>query len=174
MLFFEKMAKILVPLSRKSLQPVTMENITGKTVIINKPAYQLYTAFSNMNSFAANLPEQFKDKITIGPDFILITMQGFSLGAKVNSRTPFSRIDFEQYGQVPFPFLASFFFEPKDDDSTYFHLELRAELNMMLKMMIGGKLKDAVEKITDGIAKAASGEVPAEWSDFAKQNGFGI
>jgi len=147
-----------------------MENITGKTVVINKPAYQLYTAFSNMSSFAANLPEQYKDKITIGPDFLLVTVQGFSLGVKVNGRTPFSRIDFEQYGQAPFPFLASFFFDPKDDESTYFHLELRAELNMMMKMMLGSKLKDAVEKITDGIAKAASGEMPEEWAHFAGTN----
>jgi len=123
-----------------------------------------------MSSFSANLPEQYKDKLTIGPDFLLVTVQGLSLGVKVNNRTPFSRIDFEQYGQAPFPFLASFFFEPKDDDTTYFHLELHAELNMMLKMMLGGKLKDAVEKITDGIAKASHGEMPADWSDLYKRS----
>lgn len=121
-----------------------------------------------MSSFSANLPEQYRDKLTVGPDFLLVTVQGLSLGVKVNNRTPFSRIDFEQYGQAPFPFLASFFFEPKDDDTTFFHLELHAELNMMLKMMLGGKLKDAVEKITDGIAKASTGEMPAEWAEFQK------
>ena len=147
-----------------------MEDIIGKTVVINKPAYQLYNAFSDLPSLAGGVPEQYKDKLTVGADFLLFTVQGFSLGVKVHDRVPFSRVDFEQYGQAPFPFLISFFFEPSDDTTTFFHIELHAELNMMMKMMLGGKLKDIVEKITDGVTKAATGEMPAEWSDFSKSS----
>lgn len=149
-----------------------MEDIIGKTVVINKPAYELYNAFSNLTSLSGNLPDQYKDKVTVGQDFLLVTVQSMSLGVKVHDRVPFSRIDFEQYGQVPFPFLISFFFEPSDDTTTFFHIELHAELNMMMKMMLGGKLKDIVEKITDGVTKAATGEMPADWSDFSKSAQF--
>ena len=33
-------------------------------------------------------------------------------------------------------------------------LVLHIELNMMMKMMIGGKLQDAIDQIAEGIAKA--------------------
>lgn len=137
-------------------------------MVINKPAYAIYTAFSNLDNFKHTLPDQFKDKVTIGDDTILANVQGFQLGVKVHSRTPFSKIEFEQYGQSPFPFLAAFVMEPKDDNTTYFHIELHAQLNMMMKMMLGKKLSEAVDKLTDGISAAASGNIPQEWADAVK------
>lgn len=145
-----------------------MEDITGKTVVINKPSYAIYSAFSNLENFKQTLPDQFRDKVKIEDDAVLANVQGFQLGVKVHSRVPFSKIEFEQYGQSPFPFLASFNMEPKDDNTTYFHIELHAQLNMMFKMMLGKKLREAVDKLTDGIAAAASGNIPQEWADAVR------
>ncbi len=145
-----------------------MEDIKGRTVVINKPAYAIYSAFSNLDNLKTSLPEQLRDKVTIGDDTITASVQGFSLGVKVHSRTPFSRIDFEQYGQSPFPFLASFFMEPSGDNATFFHIELHAQLGTMMKMMIGKRLQEAVDKLTDGIASAASGNIPAAWADVTR------
>lgn len=146
-----------------------LEEIKGKTVVVNKPAYAIYTAFSDLRNITAGLPQEFRDKVTVDQDSISGQVQGFSLGVKVNNRVPFSRIDLEGCGQTPFPFLFSFFTEPSGEDSTYFHVELRAELNMMMKMMLGKKLQEIVDKITDGVSAAASGQMPEGYEEFAKQ-----
>ncbi|MBO4571620.1 MAG: hypothetical protein J5699_06825 [Bacteroidales bacterium] len=143
-----------------------LEEVKGKTIIINKPSYAIYTALSDLNNIAAALPEQYRDKVTIDNDTIIGQVQGFSIGVKVNNRTPFSRIDFEQAGQMPFPFLLSFFTEPSDDNTTYFHIELRAELNTLMKMMFGKRLQEIVDKLTDGISAAAAGQMPEGWEQF--------
>ena len=144
-----------------------LEEITGKTVIINKPSYAIYTALSDLNNIAAALPEQYRDKVTIDQDTITGQVQGFQIGVKVNNRTPFSRIDFEGAGQVPFPFLLSFFTEPADDNTTYFHIELKAELNTLMKMMFGKRLQEVVDKLTEGVSAAASGQIPEDWEKYA-------
>jgi len=142
------------------------EEIRGKSVVIGRPSYEIYNAFSDMRNLTARLPEQYRDKVTAESDTITVTVQGFNLGVKVNDRVPFSRIDFAQYGNAPFPFLFSMFMEPKDDTTTFFHIELRCELNMMMKMMLGKKLQEMVDKITDGVAQAASGKMPEGYEQF--------
>ena len=143
-----------------------MEEIKGRTVVINRPSYAIYTAVSDLNNIAAGLPEQYRDKVTIDQDTIMGQVQGLNIGVKVNNRTPFSRIDFEQAGQMPFPFLLSFFTEPSDDNTTYFHIELRAELNTFMKMIFGKRLQEIVDKLTDGISAAASGKMPEGWEKY--------
>ncbi|MDD2595838.1 MAG: hypothetical protein PHD11_08510 [Bacteroidales bacterium] len=142
------------------------EEVHGKTIVINKPSYAIYSAFSDLRNLVANLPEDKKEKVVADADTISAKVQGFNIGVKVHERVPFSKIDFEQYGQSPFPFLFSMFMEPADDQKTYFHIELRAELNGIMKMMIGGKLQELVDKLTEQIALAASGQVPEEYSQY--------
>jgi len=151
-----------------------LEEKKGKTVVINKPAYAIYSAFSDLRNITAALPEQYRDKVTVDQDSITGQVQGFNIGAKVNNRTPFSRIDFEGCGQVPFPFLLSFFTEAADDNSTYFHIELRAELNTIMKMMFGSKMQMIVDKLTDGIAAAAAGQMPEGFEEFAQKYQSGL
>ena len=142
------------------------EEIIGKTIVVNKPSYELYSAFSDLRNITAGIPEEYRDKVTAESDSLTFKVQGFELGIKVNQRTPFSRIDFCHNGAAPFPFLFTMFMEPADDHTTYFHLELRAELNMMLKMMLGKKLQEVVDKMTEAIAQAASGQMPQDWSAY--------
>ena len=148
------------------------EFIQGKTVVINQPSYSLYTIFSGPGRIAGVLPEQYRDKVSFGEDTVLIHVQGFELGVKGHSRTPFSKVEYEHYGQSPFPFFIAIFMEPASDSTTYFHIELTAELNMMMRMMLGGKLREAVDKITDAIANAAAGKMPDNmpqgWQDMMK------
>lgn len=138
------------------------EEITGKTIVINKPAYALYSAFSDLRNIAAAVPEEQRGKIVAEQDTLSTSVKGLNVGIKVHERTPFSKIDFQDYGQSPFPFLFTMYMDPANDNSTYFHIELRAELNTMMKLMIGGKLREFVDKVTDQIALAASGKMPED------------
>ena len=46
---------------------------------------------------------------------------------------------------------------PVSETDTRMRLVLHAELNMMLKMMIGSKLQGALDQIAEGMAKAFNG-----------------
>ena len=46
--------------------------------------------------------------------------------------------------------------DPMGLDSTLFHIELQTELNFMMKMMLGNKLQEMVDSITDQIEKAVN------------------
>ena len=50
----------------------------------------------------------------------------------------------------------------KDDPyKTDFWIKLEADLNLMMKMMLGGKIKDGLNKIVDGLVDASNGKMPA-------------
>ena len=70
-------------------------------------------------------------------------------------------------GQSFLPFTISFFMDPVGIDSTLFHIELTAELNFMMKMMIGNKLQEMVDSITDQIEKAINSLAAGQSVDFS-------
>ncbi len=45
-------------------------------------------------------------------------------------------------------------------DSTDFHIDIEADLNFMMKMLLGNKLQDAVDKMVDAVADMAMGKMP--------------
>lgn len=144
------------------------EEIIGKTVVINKPSYAIYGTFTDLSNITANIPEEHRSKVTADRDTIAVIVQNMSLGAKINNRVPFSRVDMEQYGQAPFPFLISIVMDPASDDKTYFHIEMRAELNAMMRMLLGRRLREGIDKMTDMIAAAASGNITPEMAEQMK------
>lgn len=136
--------------------------IKGKAVTINVPAHALYTAFADMRHFIQNLPEDKKQGIVATQDTIEGQVQGFSMGAAVCERVPFSFIKIKEYGQTPFPFEVGLFFDACDVQKTIFHMELKAEIPFMVKMMIGNKLQELVDKITEQLALASEGKISPE------------
>ncbi len=148
------------------------EEVIGKSIILNQPSYAIYNIFSDFKRIESTLPQDKRDKVHFEEDSVLVKVQGFEIGAKIHNKVPFSLIELEQYGQAPFPFLISFHMEPLSDTQTCFHIELRAELNPMMKMFIGKRLPELVDKLTDGIAQAAIGNIPDDVKQY--MNGQGI
>ena len=144
-------------------------HVTGKTVAIRQPAHLLYAAFSDLRNFVERLPEDKKQGIKATQDTIEGTVKGISTGVKIVERTPFSHIritDFSESGAPPiFPFELNLYFAVRDEQTTDFHMELNAELSFMFKVMIGGKLQEGIDKITEQLAMAAEGKMPV--SDFS-------
>ena len=46
------------------------------------------------------------------------------------------------------------------DSDTRMRLVLHIELNMMMKMMLGSKLQEALDRIVDALAAVSEGKVP--------------
>ena len=43
---------------------------------------------------------------------------------------------------------------------TEFYIEVQAELNLMMKMMIGGKVREGLDKIVDSLVDISNGVMP--------------
>ncbi len=93
-----------------------------------------------MRNFLQFLPEEKKAGVEADYDTISATVQGFKIGVMVKNRTPYSSIEFIDNG-APFQFGGTLFFDavPNDPSKTDFHIEFHADLNLMMKMMLGGK-----------------------------------
>ena len=135
--------------------------IKSKRAIVSKAPYELYMAFVDMRNFVQFIPEDKKGDVTADFDSIHATVQGFNVGVKVVQRTPYSRIEFADDG-APFQFKLAMHFDAASADpyKTDFQIVLDAELNFMMKTLLGGKLKDALDKVVDGLVAMSEGRMP--------------
>lgn len=134
--------------------------IKSKRAVVSKAPYELYMVFTDMSNFVRFLPEERKVDVTADYDSLHATVQGFNIGVRISSRTPYSRIDFADDG-APFKFALSMHFEPASDPyKTDYQICLDADLNFMMKTLLGSKLQDALDKVVDAIAAMSEGRVP--------------
>ena len=134
--------------------------IKSKKAVVSKAPYELYMAFVDMRNFVQFLPEDKKEGVTAAFDSIQASVQGFNIGVKIVRRTPYSKIEFADDG-APFSFhLAMLFDAACDPYKTDFQIILEADLNFMMKTLIGGKLKEALDKIVDGLVAMSEGRMP--------------
>lgn len=134
--------------------------VRGKDVRVKQTPMVLYSIFSDLRRFAENLPQDLKEKVEVEADSITATSHGMEMGLKISQRVPFSLISFSETGKFPFPFGIDFHFAPEGFDSTTFYIELHAELPAMAKMMVGNKLQEMVDKITEQLEQAINTQPP--------------
>lgn len=134
--------------------------IKGKEILLNKPAVTIYGLFTDLRRFTENIPEQYKDQVTTTEDSIVFSYGGVNLGIKTDQKVPFSLISFKDDGQSPFPFSIRFMMTAVGLDSTLFHIEVDAELNVMMKMMLGNKLQEMVDTLTDNMETIMNSATP--------------
>ena len=135
--------------------------INSKHRFVARAPYMLYMPFSDMRNFVAMLPEDKRQGVEADYDSIRGTVQGFSVGIRVEERRPYSRIVYKDDG-APFQFTINICFDADggNPDSTDFHVDIEADLNFMMKMLLGNKLQDAVDKMVDAVADMAMGKMP--------------
>lgn len=134
--------------------------IKSKKAVVSKAPYELYMAFVDMRNFVQFIPEDKKADVTADFDSIHAVVQGFGIGVKVTGRTPYSRIDFADDG-APFQFNLTMHFDPASDPyKTDFQIVVNAELNFMMKTLLGGKIKEALDKVVDGLQAMSEGRMP--------------
>ena len=134
-----------------------MAEFQSKHGIVSRPPYQLYMAFVDPHNFLAMMPEDKKEGITADYDSIHGTVQGFPIGVKITERRPYSLISLADDG-APFQFTADLCFDAAggDPDKTDFHIKVNAELSFMMKMMVGSKLQEALDKAVDSLVEGSN------------------
>ncbi len=138
-----------------------MTEIESKHGIVSRQPFELFMTFTDLRNFVNMLPEDKKSMVTADYDTLTANYNGMSIGVKIHARNPYSSIEFVDYG-APFAFHIVLYFDPVSYDpaKTDFHIKLEAELKFMLKMMLGGKLKDVLDKIVDGLVDVSNGKMP--------------
>ena len=127
---------------------------------VRKSPVELYMMFVDMRNFVMMLPEDKKEMVKADYDTILVSVQGYEIGAKVLTRTPYNHIDLVDYGS-PFAFKLGLNFDATYDPGvTDFSIKLEADLNFMMKMMIGSKLQESMDKIVDALVAVSEGRMP--------------
>ena len=144
-----------------------MVNYKSKKAVVSKAPYELYMAFVDMRNFIQFLPEDKKADVTADYDSIHASVQEFNIGVRVTDRVPYSRIAFADDG-APFKFALQMHFNPAADPyKTDFQIELDADLNFMMKTLLGSKIQGALDKVVDSLVDVSEGRVP-EGVDLSK------
>lgn len=134
--------------------------IRSRKGVVSKAPHELYMMFVDMRNFVQMLPEDKKQDVEADYDSLRASVQGFSIGVKVNDRVPYSKIVYEDDG-APFKFRMALHFDPAADPyKTDFQLVLDADLNFMMKTLLGSKLQEGLDKIVDGLVAMSEGRVP--------------
>ncbi len=135
--------------------------VQGKKVVVKQPANVLFAFFSDLTNLVKNIPEDIKNQseLSATSDALVAKVKGFQIGLKVAERIPYKSVKYIQNGNSPFPFSILVNMSSIGEAETDFQLEMEAELPMMIKMMIGGKLQEFVDKITDEIERGFGGIV---------------
>ena len=142
----------------------TKKNMTeyiSKQHHIRRPAEQIYAAISRFD----NLTPAVADKVEeweASEDRCSFKAKGFTVKLRMEERVAPKHVKITgDEGGVPVDFAFWIQLHEAGDCDTRLRLVLRVELNMMMRMMIGGKLQDALDKIAEGIAAAMNGTMPA-------------
>lgn len=140
---------------------IIMTEIKSKHGLVSRQPFELYMAFVDMRNFLQFLPEDKKADVEADYDTISTTVQGFKIGVMVKNRTPYSSIEFIDNG-APFQFGGTLHFDavPSDPSKTDFYIDFHAELNLMMKMMLGGKIREAMDKMVDSLVAMSEGRMP--------------
>ena len=138
-----------------------MTEFESKHGIVSRQPHELYMAFTDMSNFKKMLPPDKQEMVQADFDTLTATVQGFNIGVKVHERIPYSRIELVDYG-APLAFHVVLHFDAASDNpyKTDFHIHVDADLNLMMKMMIGDKIRKGLDKLVDGLVDASNGKLP--------------
>ena len=124
-------------------------------------------AFTDLRNFAQMVPQgQLQAEIQADYDTLSVTVQGFRIGVRVDEREPYRLIRLGS-AESPVEFVGVLHFEPSEiPGRTDFWIDLDANLNFMMKTMLGGKLQQAIDKMVDGLVDASEGRMPQMPDNF--------
>ena len=123
----------------------------SKHGIVNKSQAEMYMSFVDLSNFARMVPPDVQATITADYDTLTATVQGFTIGVRMTGRVPYSLLQIQD-NNAPFHFGISIHFDPAQEaGKTDFWLEVDADLNLMMKAMLGKKIQEGLDKIVDSL-----------------------
>lgn len=137
-----------------------MVKYTSKQTLVSKAPYELYMAVTDLRNIVNMLPQDKKEGVNADFDSIHAKVQGFDIGVKVTERVPYYLLRLKDDG-APFEFNIELHFDQAAlATQTLFSIVVEAELNFMMKTLLGSKIKEAIDRIAESLADASNGKLP--------------
>ncbi len=131
-----------------------MQEYISKQQQILRPAEQIFAVisrFDNLTPAVADRVEEWQ----ADEEHCSFKAKGFAVKLRMDERVEPKHVKIVgDQGGVPVDFAFWIQLHKVSDTDTRLRLVLHVELNMMMKMMVGSKLQDAVDRIAEGIAQA--------------------
>lgn len=127
-----------------------MTEYTSKQVAINKPDELIYRVLSDFNSFTPILQEKVEEWQAT-EDSCSFKASGFTVKLKMVEREPYKTIKLTGE-DIPFEFYFWVQLKSVDVSDTRLRITVKAKLNTMMKMMVGGKLQKGIDNLAEMIA----------------------
>jgi carbon monoxide dehydrogenase subunit G len=129
-----------------------IEKYESKQQQIHRAAETIYAALSDFNNFTP-LVEGKVEGWTVEGDECSFRVKGMQVGLRMVEKIPGQLIKVEATDASPMGF--TFWVQLKEAApyDTRMRLVLHAEMNMVMKMMIGGKLQGGLDQMAEQIAK---------------------
>ena len=134
-----------------------MQEYISKQHQILRPAEQIYAVISRFDNLTPALADRVEEWQADEED---CSVNAYGLTGKLRMEVRAATAqgqDAGDEGGVPIDFAFWIQLHKVADYDTRLRLVLHTDLNMMMKMMIGGKLQTAVDQIAEGIARALNG-----------------
>ncbi len=128
----------------------TFESSVKTVKVARKPVYGF---LADIRNFGSLVPEGKVSNFEAESDNCRFTIDGLGeVGVRQVTTRPDDTIIFESEGSTPFRFDLSIDLEETGDEDTKLKLTLRAELNMMMKMMASKPLEEGLEMVASELA----------------------
>ncbi len=128
-----------------------MEKYESKQQQILKPAAMVYTVVSDFSNFTPIL----RDKVEgwqADADTCSFTAKGFPVRLRIVERVENELVKIAGEDGSPIDFTFWMQLKEAGESDTRMRIVLHANLNMMMKMMVGSKLQQAVDQIAEQVA----------------------
>lgn len=131
-----------------------MQEYISKQHQILRPAEQIYAVISRFDNLTPALADRVEEW-QASEDRCSFKAKGFTVKLRMEERIEPKHVKIVgDEGGVPIDFAFWIQLHKVSDADTRMRLVLHIELNMMMKMMLGGKLQGAIDQIAEGIANA--------------------
>ncbi len=131
-----------------------MQKYESKQHQILLPAEQIYSVISRFDSLTPAVGDKVEEW-QADADRCSFKAKGFTVKLRFDERVAPKQVKIVgDEGGVPIDFAFWIQLHSVSPYDTRFRLVLHAELNMMMKMMIGGKLQTGLDQVAEGIAQA--------------------
>jgi len=138
-----------------------LEKYESRQQQIHRDAMTVWTALSDFDNFTPLVADRVEGWRVEG-DECSFTVKGFAMGLRMTEKIPGELIKLEATDASPVGFTLWVQLKEASRNAdgglsnapdTRMRLVLHAEMNMMIKMMIGSKLRDGIDQLAEQIAR---------------------
>lgn len=134
-----------------------MKEYVSKQHQILRPAEQIFQMISRFDHLTPALQDKVEEW-QADENTCSFKAKGFSVRLKIDEKVAPKHVKIVGDGGIPMDFAFWIQLHSVSECDTRMRLVLHAELNMMMKMMIGSKIQGALDQIAEGMANAMNGK----------------